>query len=300
MKILVIYYSQSGQIREILDNLIAGLNKYDLDIVKIEPEKDFPFPWTTFPFFDSMPETVLEEKMLLKKPQYKYEEYDLIILGYQPWYLSVSQPVISLLQSESFKRIIKNKPVITVIGARNMWINSQQEIVRHLKKSEGKPIANIPFTDRHNNQISALTILYWMLTGKKKKMLGIFPLPGVSKKDIDRGVDLGKLINDHLKNGNLNNLQKAIVSTGHIKIPTNILFIEKRAKKIFKLWAKLIKRSGKNKISRAILIRMFRLYVFLGLFVIAPVVLLFYNIFVLPFIHKSVLRQIEKIKANEF
>ncbi len=300
MKVLVIYYSQSGQIREILDKLLKPINEHDIDIVKIEPEKDFPFPWTTYPFFDTMPETVLEEKMPLKKTEYKYENYDLIILGYQPWYLSVSQPVISLLQSESFKRIIKNKPVITVIGARNMWINSQKQIVRHIKNSEGKPVANIPFSDRHNNQLSALTILYWMLTGKKKKMLGFFPIPGVAYDDIDSAGDFGKLINEHLKNDNLNDLQKAIVNSGHIKIPTNILFIEKRAKKIFKLWAKLIKRTGKNKISRAILIRMFQLYVFIGLFIIAPVVLLFYNTLVLPFIFKSVKREKAKIYNNEF
>ena len=58
-KILVIYYSQSGQLRQILDNMLVDINsKVDVDFVEIKPVQPFPFPWNAKDFFDAMPECV--------------------------------------------------------------------------------------------------------------------------------------------------------------------------------------------------------------------------------------------------
>jgi menaquinone-dependent protoporphyrinogen IX oxidase len=55
MKILVIYSSQSGQLRRILDHIVMDIK--DLAIVdyqEIKLVKPFPFPWTASTFFDAM------------------------------------------------------------------------------------------------------------------------------------------------------------------------------------------------------------------------------------------------------
>ena len=57
--ILVLYYTQTGQLRNILDSIMSDITSVaDIDYVSVEPVKPFPFPWKTVPFFDAMPETV--------------------------------------------------------------------------------------------------------------------------------------------------------------------------------------------------------------------------------------------------
>src|SRR6056297_2871359 len=133
IKILAINYSQSGQLNEIMDNFVAPLKETaDIDRIVFEPERDFPFPWTSSEFFDTMPESVLEKPIPLKPISFKHEHYDFIILGYQPWYLSPSIPTSALLQNEAFAKRLRDTKVITVIGSRNMWINSQKSIKKRL------------------------------------------------------------------------------------------------------------------------------------------------------------------------
>jgi hypothetical protein len=112
-----------------------------------------------------MPETVLEVDYEVKDIHYSCEKYDLIVLGYQPWFLSPSLPTTALLKNEKFKSLLKDTPVVTVIGSRNMWLNSQESVKKLIQEAGGKLVGNVPFIDKTNNLLSAVTILHWMLTG---------------------------------------------------------------------------------------------------------------------------------------
>tara|TARA_B110000037_G_C17122296_1_gene506414 strand:- start:3659 stop:4558 length:900 start_codon:yes stop_codon:yes gene_type:complete len=281
MKILAINYSQSGQLNSIIHNFIRPLHKeHDIDRIIFKPKKDFPFPWTSDIFFNTMPESVLEEKVALEKINYKYEKYDLIILGYQPWYLSPSIPTSSLLQDENFRKLLPNTKVITIIGSRNMWLNSQESIKKSLSKGQAELIANIVLSDKTNNQVSAITILYWMLTTKKEKFLNIFPKPGVSNEDISKIEQQGILLQNEIGTNDLNNIQEKFERNIPTIIPNDILFIEERAIKLFKMWAKLIKSKRKT---RKLWVTIYKYYLLIALFIIAPIVIFFVNIFIFPF-----------------
>ena len=164
--VLIIYYSQTGLLTEILTNLTQPLQEVNLEKIVVSPSTAFPFPWSGKAFFDAMPETVLEEPIPLHEITFKKNRYDLIIFGYQPWFLSPSLPASSLLQNASFLNIMKGTPVITVIGARNMWLNAQESVKERLNKAGSQLVANIPLIDRNNNLVSALTIMHWMFGGK--------------------------------------------------------------------------------------------------------------------------------------
>ncbi|MFC2101004.1 hypothetical protein ACFLRZ_04155, partial [Bacteroidota bacterium] len=195
--------------------------------------------------------------------------------------------------NKNFLALIKNKPVITVIGARNMWIFAQESIKKKIIKAGGNLVGNIPFIDRNNNSISAVTILYWMLTGKKERFLNIFPFPGINQEDINLASKYGEIVCNAIHNESFTNLQEDFLSLGLIDIKTNILFIEPRAKKLFKIWADLIIKKGTNKKKREIWIQIFKYYLLIALFIIAPVVLIFYTIFVIPFTRVSIKRKIK-------
>ena len=290
-KILCINYSQSGQLDEILNNFIAPLQNVELDRVKIMPEKSYPFPWKTNNFYDPMPETVLEEPIILKPIEFNEQRYDLIILGYQPWFLSPSLPSSSLLKNEAFKVRLKDTPVITVIGARNMWLNAQTSVVKLVQAAGGRMVGNFALVDRAPNLLSAISIVHWMMTGKKTRKWGIFPIPGVSEEDIKGSAEFGELLNKALGESDFKNLQPAIVQKGGLRISTSILFIEEKAKKIFLIWANLIKKKEAHGKNRSFWIAFFRVYLNVALFGVAPLLLTFYTFLLRPLTQNSIKRK---------
>ncbi|BDS13984.1 hypothetical protein [Aureispira anguillae] len=287
-RILVISYSQSGQLNQILDNFLKPFETLEIDRVQINPEKPYVFPWTSAVFFDTMPESVLEEPVQLAPFHLDAPQYDLIILGYQPWYLSPSIPTTSLLQDDKFLSILKNTPVVTVIGARNMWLNAQESVVQQIQDAGGQIVANVPLIDKHQNLISALTILHWMLTAKKERKWGILPYPGVSSQDIAGADTFGQVVYDAFQKGTYDGLQDQILAQNKIAINPSILLIEMRAKSLFRAWAKLIKRKGTDDKKRAFWVGVYKYYLLIALFIISPIVLTFYTLFVRPFIGSKI------------
>src|SRR5476651_794868 len=181
-KVLAIYYSQSGQLGEIIDNITEPLLAAGMAVekIRIRPVTDYPFPWTGERFYDVMPDCVLGVPVPLEPFILQEPSYDLVILGYQSWFLSPGIPSNSLLQDPLFKAVLKDTPVVTVTGARNMWLNAFIGIKKLLRNSHANHVGNIALVDKHLNPLSYFTIFHWLLGGKKTKWLGIFPLPGVS------------------------------------------------------------------------------------------------------------------------
>ncbi len=292
-KILAVGYSQSGQMFEILNQFLEPFESNTVEIYNLKPVNPYPFPWTTDVFFDTMPDCVLEKVIPLEPYQFKYEKYDLIILAYQPWFLSPSLPMMSLLKSDNFKVLMKNTPIVTLIGGRNMWLNAQESVKRLIKLGGGQLVGNIPLMDRTSNLVSAVTILHWMLTGKKDKKWGVFPKPGVSDEDIASASTFGVIVKRGLEGNDLSGIQKEIIATGRIEIPTEILFIEERAKKIFRIWASLINKKGTTPSKRKFYVNFFKYYLLVALFMFAPILVTIYNFVFAPFLPKQINRKKE-------
>lgn len=286
-KILVLHYSQSGQLTEILENFTRSFPSNTIDFVTIKPVKAYTFPWTSASFYKEMPASVLELETPLESIQFKHDSYDLIILGYQPWFLSPSVPTTSLLKNDMVQKLIKNTPVVTVIGARNMWLNAQESVKKRIEDAGGMLVGNVPLIDKNPNLISAITILHWMSTGKKSKKWGIFPLPGISDEDIKNCTVFGDLLFNHFQNDHLSTYQDQIIAQKGIEISDSILFIEERAKKIFKIWAKVI-ASKSNKKNWLVA---FRFYLLVALFGVAPILLIINTLLLAPLTRNQIKRK---------
>lgn len=289
-KILAVYYSQSGQLSEIVEHFITPFTEagMSVEVIRISMELEFSFPWTSERFFDVMPESVLAIPSALRNFKPQESKYDLIVFAYQPWYLSPSIPATSILCNEIFKQLLPNTPVVTLIGARNMWLNAQEKVKASLTANGAKHVANISLTDENNNFVSAITILHWMLSGRKDKFLGIFPKPGISEPAILNTSNYGKLIVESVLKNDFNSLQEKLVAVNAVSVKSNLMFIEARAGKLFSIWAKLIIK----KKNRRLWLILFKYYLFIALFLIAPIVLTVYMLIFKPFLR----RQIEKRK----
>ncbi len=288
-KILVIYYSQSGQLGDIIQSLTTPLLQAgnSIETVRVVPTTAYPFPWTGKSFFAVMPDCVLSVPGELKSFELKETSYDLIILGYQAWFLSPSIPSNTILNHPSVKAVLKNTPVIAITGARNMWISAMERIKKSLKESNAKLVGNIALVDKHANFISFVTIFYWMFKGKKERYLNIFPKPGVSNEDIDHCKVFGNTIKKHIDKGNYDGLQDELIEQKAVVVKYNLMFIESKAKRLFAIWANII---AKRKNKTAWLVA-FKYYLIIALFIAAPVILTIDAIFFKPFLSGRIKRQ---------
>lgn len=288
-KILTIFYSQSGQLEEVIRQFTAPLIEagHAVETLAIRPVKSFPFPWTSPVFFDAMPESVLLKPAELEPFRFGETRYDLIVIGYQPWFLSPSIPASSLMQHPAFKVIARDTPVITISACRNMWINAQEKTKQLLSDAGARLVGNIALVDRHHNYVSLVTILLWMFSGRKEKRWAFLPKPGVSDQDIAQAQLFGRIAADHLESSAWDGLQPQLQEHGAVEIKYPLMFIERRAGRIFEIWAKLI-GSRKN---RSPWLVAFKYYLLVALCVAAPVILLVDGILSRPFFRNRIRQQ---------
>lgn len=290
--VLVIHYSQSGQLTEILDNLTLPFSsdeEINISYYTIEMEKEFPFPWNKTAFFNAFPESFLQIPAAIKEPSNTIleKQYDLIILGYQVWYLSPSIPVNSFLKSTFAKQLFKNTPVITVIGARNMWVKAQEKMKVLLSDLEANLVGNIALVDRNINHVSVITIVHWMFSGEKTKYLGVFPKPGVSESEIKNASKFGNVIKQSLKNKNFNNLQDELLKLNAVEIRPFLVEMDKKANKMFKIWSNFIINKKK---SREFWLKVFNVYLWVAIWVISPIVFIL-HLLKYPFIANKIAKE---------
>jgi len=285
-KVLAVFYSQSGQLRDIIDSFCAPLIDADISVEKVEVkmQNDYPFPWTTKRFFSVMPDCVLGVPAELAPFTLKESSYDLIILGYQAWFLSPSIPFNSLMHHPTFRQVLKNTPVITITGARNMWVNAFQKVKKLVKETDAKLVGNVVLVDKHLNLVSIFTIFHWMLRGKKDRYLHIFPKPGVSDEDIANTKIFGTIVLPYLQKNEWDGMQTDLISKKAVDSKYHLMFIESKAGVMFKLWANFI---AKKKNKKAWLL-FFKYYLLIALFIAAPIVFVIDRLFFKPFLSKYV------------
>ena len=288
-KVLAVFYSQSGQLEQIIDHFTQPLTTAGAQVEKLRiyPESPYPFPWTGKSFFSVMPDCVRQVPGKLQPFHFKESKYDLIILGYQAWFLSPSIPSNTLLFDPAFRTLAKNTPIITITGARNMWISAMEKIKPLLKDIEAPLVGNIALVDRHHNFVSFITIFHWMFKAKKDRYLNIFPVPGVSEADILKTKNQGAAAVPHLENSNWQGFQDEMVKQGAVPVKYNLMFIESKARKIFKIWAGIISKKEKKD---AWLVA-FKYYLLIALFIAAPIILTVDAIFFKPFLSGRIKRQ---------
>jgi hypothetical protein len=289
-KIAAFYYTQTGQGLEILQTVCRPLANAGCEIIykEIVPGTKFPYPWTYDAFFQAFPESRSAIACRIQ-PIFLDDivDADLVFIVYQPWFLSPSIPVHGFFQDKRIQEYLNEKNIITLSGCRNMWIMAQTKVREYIAQCGGKLIGNIVLQDRTPNLISVITIVRWLIGGKKEKS-GIFPAAGVSRKDIRRTSRLGKVIAGALIFSDFSGLQEKLVREGAVQYKSSLAFIERAGHRIFGIWAKFILKKGAyNSPRRTLRLKLFKYYLFVVLYLISPVAILFFYL-LYPFGYKSI------------
>lgn len=272
MKVLVIYFSQSGQMLAIAKQVLSDISQHcSITYAPIVPVKPFPFPWTATTFFDAMPECVLQIPSAIEPmPELEQHEFDFVILAYQPWFLHPSNPVTSFLKSE-WAKVLKNKPIITLIGCRNMWLNAQEKVKEHIAQLGGRLVGNIVLEDKHGNMTSTLTIVRWLFKGQKEASKYL-PAAGVSDTDLQAANRFGKIIWQHGAANNWDSLHENLLQHGAVNLHPQLIVLEKRGVNQFPKWAKKAVAKGQpGNSERLKVIKTFQRLLFVAIFILSPI-----------------------------
>lgn len=281
MKAAVFYYTQSGQALDVAHSICSPLeaSKDDCVIYKeIIPIEKYPFPWTKDLFFDTFPETRLgmPPSGIHAIALDDVADADLVIIVGQSWYLSPSLPIQSFLLDESIVEYLRGRDVVFVNACRNMWLMTSRIIKKQLHHIGAHLIGHIVLHDKANNLVGVLTVIRWLMYGRKERS-GLLPAAGVADEDITDASRFGEIIMKDVKEGNQNNLQRHLLEAGAIDYAPSVIYIEKVGYRIFGVWAKLIRRRGGWRDSRRMfLVNMFYIYLLVVLFLVSPFAQLFF------------------------
>jgi hypothetical protein len=200
-RILVIYYSQSGDVANVVDHFVRGLHDARLEVVtrQIQPAQAYPYPWRTpLRLFDVFPECILglppEIEPVVVEPG---EPFDLVVVAYQVWFLAPSLPIQAFLKS-SYARPLRDTPVVTISVSRNLWHMASETMKRLLAESGAVHIDNVVVTHAGPPWTTFISVLRGVLWGRKDRLWGIFPSGEIAPRDLERMARLGRTVAEKL------------------------------------------------------------------------------------------------------
>ena len=277
MKTAVFFYSQSGQASSVAKSICEPLE--NVVYRQIIPLQDYPYPWNKYEFFDSFPETRLGiPPSGIKELDFsEVNDADLVIIVGQSWFLSPSLPIQSFLADTKVREYLKGKNIVFVNVCRNMWLMTGRQIKSDMKAIGARLAGHIVLQDNAPNLISALTIVRWLMYGKKEASW-MLPHAGVSDKDIKDAFRFGEIIQRASgEKGGFEALQPILLAAGAIKYKPSVLFLEKAGHRMFGLWAKFIrKKGGFRDPRRRVRVNLFFYYLLTVMFVVSPFAQLFF------------------------
>jgi hypothetical protein len=246
-RILVLSYSQTGQLSRIAERIVGPLREDARIAVHVEPLRPlspFPFPWTFFRFLDAFPESA----HLVAPPMQPLsltgnEEFDLVILPYQVWFLAPSLPIVGFLKNPVAGRLLAGKPVVTVIACRNMWMLAQDKMRKLLDACGARLIDNVVLVDPSPTMVSLFTTPLWLLSGKRDFLPGVRPA-GVDELSIAATRRFGLALRDALVADQERSAAPLLSGLGAVEADPHLLFSEKVATRSFFVWGKLLRIVG--------------------------------------------------------
>lgn len=196
-RILVLYYSQSGDVRRMAEAFARPLASAGVEIVweEIEPTEPYPYPWrNVHRFFNVMPECVLGLPPEISTPAFDAEAtFDLIVLAYQVWFLAPSSPIQSFFRSDH-ARVLQGRKVITISVSRDMWHGASLKMKKLLAEAKAIHIDNVVVTHQGPRFATFLTTPRSLFTGKKDRLWGVLPPAGVADAEDQRMNLLGAAV----------------------------------------------------------------------------------------------------------
>ena len=276
-RVLVISFSQTGQLEAVVRSFIAPLENdptITLRRILLEPVEQYPFPWPLVRFFDLLPEcTYLDPAPIMPITVAPGEAYDLAIIAYQVWFLSPSMPVTAFLKSEAARRLLADKPVITLVACRNMWAMAHEKMKSLLADVGARLIDNVVLTDRGGFS-TFVTTPFWILTGRKGGFFGLWTA-GIAREDIVACDRFGHALVSGLSANQERQGTPMLTGLRAVVADPSLISMERMGDLSFRLWGSVLRMVGSPGTRwRAALVMVFAIYLTLVIVALMPISML--------------------------
>ncbi|MFH7319644.1 flavodoxin family protein [Desulfurivibrio sp. D14AmB] len=207
IRVLILYYSYSGQSSVLVRRLASGLGD---EGVVVHQERICPLHPLRFPL-GSILKTVRLMLTTLFRRRHPIEPlevadgepWDLVILGGPTWSWNVSGPILSLLDSRP--QLFRGRPVLALISCRGYWSSHWRYLRRRLERMGATPLGPLVFDHPQAEP--------WRTLGVFFKIAGIAPERsssplshfyrhfGHTPEQFEAAQQLGRQLAAHLKAG---------------------------------------------------------------------------------------------------
>ena len=246
-RVLLLMYSQSGQLAQVAERIAAPLREaasIEVHVETLRPQPAYPFPWPFFRFLDAFPESALLTPPPLAPLTLRGDEhFDLVILPYQVWFLAPSAPVTAFLKHPVGQRLLQGKPVVTVIACRNMWLMAQEKLKGLLAGCGARLIDNVVLIDPGPTLATFITTPRWVLTGRQGAFWGL-PAAGLSAAQIASTRRFGLALRDALARGAEQGTAPLLSGLGAVQADPRLYISEKAGTRSFFVWGSLLRAAG--------------------------------------------------------
>jgi hypothetical protein len=276
-KVLVVHYSQTGQLRDIVASFIAPLEQApDIEVTSLalRPVRPFPFPWPFWQFFNTFPECVYEDPEPIEPlPIAPDAEFDLIVIAYTVWFVSPNLPTPAFLKSPEAARLLRGKPVMTLIGCRNMWLMAQERMKEHIAALGGHLIDNVALIDLAHMATTFVSTPMWMLTGKRGPFLnGLIPRAGIPADEIARASRFGAAIARQLPERRSDDYRPMLQGLSAVSVNESLIASETIVRRSFRIWGGLLRALGnRQSITRRIVLALYVLFLITLILTVVPI-----------------------------
>lgn len=271
-RVLVLFYTQTGQTEDAARSLVAPLDPARFEVVSepIRTVERFDFPWSAGSFFGVMPECVLGRPPELEPPSFSPDaRFDLVVLAWQVWFLAPSLPVQAFLRSP-WARVLRGTRVVGLVVCRNMWHTASETMKRSIAEAGGVLSDSIVITDQGPPWAGFVTTPRWMLTGRRDPFLGL-PPAGVSETTLQGLSRFGEVLNAH--EGDLDASPDRPLFRGMDAVPFEARYVvpELIGRVSFRAWARVIRAAGpRGAILPGLLTAAFVVYLVVAILLLVP------------------------------
>lgn len=204
-RVLLLYFSFSGQTSGLLNNLGCGLKREGVEVnfAKLRPLTPLRFPvGSILATCKMMLTTLFRCRTAINEPDKSvWEDYDLIILAGPTWSYNPSGPILDLIDRFG-PRLFKNKTVLPIISCRGYWRVHWYGLKSLLEKCGASIPNKIVFTHPTPEPWRTLGV-FLKIAGKapeRSKLLGrYYKRYGHSKRQLLEAEKLGGVIGSCLK-----------------------------------------------------------------------------------------------------
>ncbi len=205
IKVLVIYYSFSGQTRGLAQRLAVGLAESGASVVRapIRPQVSHRFPIGSIPAtVRKMLVTCFRQRVAIEPPPPDWrDDWDCIVLGGPTWSYNPSGPVLSLIDQYG-EELFAGHTVLPLISCRGYWRAHWFGLRRLLRKVGAQVPTCIVFSHPVAEPWRTLGV-FLKLAGRfpERSLRGRYPRYGHSRSQLAEAHRFGVMLGETLAAG---------------------------------------------------------------------------------------------------